>query len=194
LLRIYNITKGKDMEILSSSLDPETGLICPLILASNGAYVLTPCRGKSEQDVENFFKNSFAIGKLNSEKSIVWLANSTSNPDRYNTAFRKLTNAGIMVYELTYTKDNLPQTIVYQANEKPATAEFMKNQLNASEVNIPPPGVNVDKNKVDVIVVLGQNTPVEAAPPAYIPPPARISTTTTSTDESIIKTAPKSGN
>ena len=185
LLRIYNLTKGNEMQILASSLDPETGLICPLILASNGAYVLTPCRGKSEQDIQNFFQNSFAIGKLTAEKSIVWLANSTSNPDRYNTAFRKLTNAGLLVYELTYTKDNLPQTIVYQVNEKPATAEFVKNQLKASEVNLPPPGVNPSKDRVDVIVVLGQNAPVEAAPPAYIPPPARIPTTTTSTVESV---------
>ncbi len=178
LLRIYNLTKGKDIQILSSSLDPETGLICPLILASNGAYVLTPCRGKSEQDVANFFKNSFAIGKLSAEKSIVWLANSTANPDRYNTAFRKLTNAGLIVYELTYTKDNLPSTLVYEVNPKPATAEFIKNQLKATQTNVPPPGVNVVKERVDVIVVLGQNAPVENAPPAYIAPPARISTST----------------
>src|SRR6185369_12120258 len=100
------------------SLDPDTGLICPEILASNGAYVLTPCPNRTEADVANFFKNSFSIGKLNQEQSVVWLADSTKNPLAYNTAFRKLTNAGIKVFELGYTKDNLAQTIVYSTNPK----------------------------------------------------------------------------
>ena len=96
----------------------------------------------------------------------------------YDTAFRELTDAGLKVYQLSYSKDNLPQTIVYQVNPKPATAEFIKNTLNATEVTIPPPGVTVDKDKVDVIVVLGQNAPANPAPPLYVAPPARVATTT----------------
>ena len=181
LLRVNNLMKGKNIEILSSSLDPETNLICPLILASNGAYVLTPCPGKSEDDVKNFFKNSFSLGKLTQEKSTVWLANSTANSAAYNTAFRKLTNAGLQVYQLSYSKDNLPQTLVYQVNDKPATAEFIKNEFNATEVNLVPPGVTASKDKVDIIIVLGQNAPIEAAPKPYIAPPARVNTSTPAT-------------
>lgn len=181
ILRIFNLTKDKNMQTLSLSLDPDTGLICPEILASNGAYVLTPCPDKSEADVANYFKNSFSIGKLNQEQSTVWLADSTKNQAAYNTAFRKLTNAGLKVFALGYSKDNLAQSIVYAANPKPATVEFIKNTLNATEVTLPPPGVTVSKNKVDVIVVLGQNAPVETAPSLYIAPPARIPSTTPAT-------------
>jgi hypothetical protein len=181
LLRVYNLLEGRDVQIFSSSLDPETGIICPLILASTGAYVLTPCQGRSEEDVANFFKNSFSIGKIGGEKSIIWLADSTGNAQRYNTAFRKLTNAGLIVYQLSYTKDNLPQTIVYQANPKPATAEFIRNTLNGSDVNLPPPDMTVSKDRVDIIVVLGLNAPIEAAPAPYIRPPEKINTTTPET-------------
>jgi LCP family protein required for cell wall assembly len=191
IFRIYSITKDKNMQTLSLSLDPDTGLICPEILASNGAYVLTPCPDKSVEDVKNFFKNSFSIGKLKAEQSTVWLASSTGNKQAYDTAFRQLTDAGIVVYQLSYSNDNLSQTIVYQVNSKPATTEFIKNTLNATEVTLPPPGVTVTKGKVDVIIVLGQNAPVEAAPTPYVAPPARAPSTTTSTLDSVTSTTTK---
>ena len=134
---------------LSLSLDPDTHLICQEILASNGAYILTPCPDKSETDIQNFFKNSFSVGQINrSETATVWLASSTGNQAslRYRL-YRELTDAGMTVYQLNYSKDNLPQTIVYQVNPKPATAEFIKNTLNATEVTLPPPDVTVDKAK-----------------------------------------------
>ncbi len=191
IYRVYTLTKDKNMQTLSLSLDPDTGLICPEILASNGAYVLTPCPGKSIEDVQNFFKNSFSIGKLKSEQSTVWLASSTGNKEAYNTAFRQLTDAGLMVYQLSYSNDNLPQTIVYQVNPKPATTEFIKNTLNATEVTLPPPDVTVTKTKVDVIIVLGQNAPVEPAPAPYVAPPAKEPSTTTSTLDSTASTTTK---
>jgi len=181
IYRLYNLTKKQNMRTLSLSLDPDTGLICPEIMDSTGAYILTPCPDKSITDVQNFFKNSFSIGKLTAEKSTVWLANSTGSQQAYNTAFRDLTDAGLQVYQLSYSKDNLPQTIVYEANPKPAAAEFIKNTLNATEVTLPPPGVTVSKDRVDVIVVLGQNAPIESAPAPYIAPPARIPSTTPAT-------------
>jgi LCP family protein required for cell wall assembly len=184
MLELYNLVKSKNMSMISLSLDPSTNLICPEILASDGAYVLTPCPGKSDQDVQDFFKNSFAIGKITDEQATVWLASSTGNQAAYDTAFRALTDAGMTVYNLDYSKDELPQTIVYQANPKPATAEFIENELSATEASIPPPGVTVDKTKVDIIVVLGQNAPVEAAPPLYVAPPARSDTTTGDTSAS----------
>lgn len=177
MLRLNSIFRsGGIRNFLSLSLDPATGLICPEILASNGAYVLVPC--KSASDVENYFKDSFSIGKLAAEKSIVWLANSTSDKAVYNTAFRKLTNAGLTVYQLSYSPDNLGTSLVYEANPKPATVEFIENELHATAVNLPPPKVTIPKDKVDIIVVLGQNAPKEAEPILYIPPPARQASST----------------
>jgi LCP family protein required for cell wall assembly len=177
IFQLYNLVKGQNMQLLSLSLDPDTHLICPEILASTGAYVLTPCPGKSTTDVENFFKNSFAAAKLKQEAAIVWLASSTGNKQAYDTAFRLLTDAGLTVYNLSYNKDNLLSTLVYQVNPKPSSAEFIQNELSATAVNIPPPGVTVNSGKVDVIVVLGQNAPIQAAPDPYVAPPARTATT-----------------
>jgi len=176
LLRVNNLLKNKEVNVMSLSLDPDTGLICPEILASNSAYVLVPC--ESSDDVTNFFKNSFAAAKLKQEQSTVWLANSTNNPQVLTTAMRKLQTAGVTVYELNYSKDNLPQTTVYEVNPKPATAEYIANELGGVIVNLAPPGVTVDPKKVDVVVVLGQNAPAEAAPTPYIRPPAKVATTT----------------
>lgn len=178
LLKFYKILKEKNIKTLSLSLDGNTGLICDRILASNGAYVVIPCR--SEEDIENFFKNSFAIAKIKSEAAVVWLASSTGNTAAYNSAYRQLTEAGVFVYNLNYTKDNLENTLVYQLNPKPGTTEFIKNQLNATEVNLPPPGVNASKEKVDIIIVLGKNEAIRPTPVPYIPPPARVATSTES--------------
>jgi LCP family protein required for cell wall assembly len=192
LLRINSLINqngaSNSPKILSLSLDPETNLICPEILASNSAYVLVPC--KSTKDVENYFKNSFSIGKINAEKSIVWIGSSTGNKEAYNTAYRKLTDAGIIVYNLSYSKDNLQSTVVYQVNPKPGTAEFIANVLNGTQVTLPPPGVHVDSSKVDIIIILGQNAPVEVAPTPYIRPPAQVpASTTTSTITTLTPTS-----
>jgi len=157
IFRMYSIVKDHNIQkFLSLSLDPSTGLVCPEILEGNGAYVLTHCPGKTDGDVKNFFKNSFTVGKLYAEKSIVWMASSrTSGTQDYQEADKKLKSAGLTVWEVAFGKTNLPQTIVYQVNPKPATVEFIKNTLGATEVNLPPPGIKVDKSKVDIVVILG---------------------------------------
>lgn len=158
MFRIYQLTKEHQFnDILSLSLDPVTHLICPKILEDTGAYVLVPCEGKTPQDVQNYFKNSFAMGKLYQEKSVIWMANSTRDRNLYTNANAKLEDASLTVWEVPYTLQTFPQTIFYQANPKPATAEFLKNTLNATEVTLPPPGFKVDKNKVDIIVILGES-------------------------------------
>lgn len=189
LLHLYNISREENAQILSSSLDPETGLICSLILESTGAYVLTPCPGKSTEDVKNFFQNSLRVAKLQAEQPIVWLASSTGNKTAYQTAYRKLTNAGITVFELSYSKDDLPSTIVYMVNPKTATLEFITDVIKATEVNLPPPDVKIPKEKVDAVIILGTDAPSEPAPKPYVQPAARKATTTPETSTSTPSTA-----
>src|SRR5262249_6640670 len=79
LYRLYDITKGfNNDQLLSLPLDPASKLICSRILETNGAYVLVPCVGKTERDIENFFLNAFTIGKLARERSTVWISDSTN--------------------------------------------------------------------------------------------------------------------
>jgi len=160
ILHIYNLVKQKEIkDFVSLSLDPSTSLVCPEIRQETGAYTLVPCPGKTAGDIANFFKNAFTYGKITAEKSMVWLSNSTGDRKAYNEAVNKLTSAGITVLELPYKGQALSQNVFYQVNPKPATAEFIKNTLTATEAEVAPPGVNADKNKVDIIVILGGTNP-----------------------------------
>lgn len=156
LLRVYNLAKQKDIKtFISLNLDLSNSLVCPDILPDTGAYVLVPCPDKTAADIQNFFKNSFTFGKITAEKSVVWLSASGGDRAAYDQASNKLKQAGLTVWELPYKGQAPARNIFYQANPKPASAEFIKNTLNATEAALPPPGVKVDKTKVDVIVILG---------------------------------------
>ena len=125
IYELYSLVKDKNMQTLTLSLDPDTHLICQEISAADGAYILTPCADKSEQDIQNFFKNSFIAAKIKTEAATVWLASFTGDKAAYDTAFRQLTDAGVTVYQLDYSKDELPQTTAGSVNPEPATAESL---------------------------------------------------------------------
>ena len=156
MIHLYSLTKDYGHDgIASLSLDPETGLICPKTLESNGAFVLTLCPGKSNDDVVDFFKNSFAASTVATEQAVVWMADSTVAGNLYKKAEQTLTDNNITVYKLIYTGKPIRQTVVYPVNRKDGTINLIKDKLSASEVSLAPPGVKIDPNKVDVIVILG---------------------------------------
>lgn len=158
LLHVYNLIKDEDPStFITLNLDPTTSLICPVIREDTGAYTLAPCPGKSSTDVQNFFKNIFTFGKISEEKSVIWLSTSTGDKTEYEKVSNKLKEVGLTVWELSYKEEGLSQSVFYQVNKKPATAEFIKNSLGAREVSLPPPGVKTDKNNVDIIIILGEN-------------------------------------
>jgi len=158
LIRLYTLTKdfGSD-QVVSLSLDPATGLICPKILEESGAFVLTTCAGKRTEDIISFFKESFDSGAILAEKAVVWLADSSVSQQLYKQAEQELTSNGLTVYKVIYTGKALQQNVVYPVNQKAATIELIKNRLNASEVSLAPPGIKIDPAKVDVIVILGDS-------------------------------------
>lgn len=156
LLRAYGLSKdfGEDA-VISLSLDPSSGIICPQILEESGAFVITVCPGKTTQDVKDYFKNSFSTGQLTAEKAVVWLADSSATGKLYRKAEIELTNAGLKVYKVIYGGKPLTQSVVYSVNHKPSTSEYISKELDASPVTLPPPGIKIDASKVDVIVILG---------------------------------------
>ncbi len=158
MFHLFSLIKEHNLNsFISLSLDPATSLVCPKIMEDTGAYVLVPCEGKSEADIKNFFKNVFSLGKMVQEKSAIWLSTSSGDRTAYQQADQKLKETGLTVWELAYKGEALNKNIFYQVNPKPATAEFIKNTLNATEVTLPPPGVNINKEKVDVIIILGKS-------------------------------------
>ncbi|HMQ01803.1 MAG TPA: LCP family protein [Candidatus Doudnabacteria bacterium] len=158
MLRLYALTKDYESQnIISLSLDPTTGLICPRILEESGAFVLTTCAGKNAQSIIDFFQDSFDGGAIMSEKAVVWLADSTVSQKLYKTAETELAEAGLTVYKVIYTGKPLQQNIVYAINQKPATLNLIKDRMKASEVSLAPPGIKIDPAKVDMIIILGSN-------------------------------------
>ena len=158
LLRAYSLAKdfGPD-QISSLSLDEAGGLVCPQTLEESGAFVLTVCPGKTSEDIRNFFQNSFTSGQVSSEKATVWLADSSTTGKLYKKAEAELNNAGLTVYKVIYGGKPLTQSVVYNVNHKPSTTDYIINTLKASAVTLPPPGIKIDPNKVDVIVILGSS-------------------------------------
>ncbi len=159
MIRLYTITKDFNSDqIISLSLDPTSNLICPEILETNGAYVLTVCGGKTTEDIISYFKNSFETGQLTSEKATIWLADSTTAGKLYKKAEAELTSNGLTVLKVIYTGKPLSQTVVYPVNQKEATINLIKDKLKASEVSLAPPGIKIDPTKVDVIIILGDSS------------------------------------
>ena len=153
---LYNLIKEKNTtSFTSTSLDPTTGLICPYTQPDSGAYTLIPCSGKTTTDIENFFQNSFTLGPVIDEASKVYLIDTTAGKILLDGAQATLQSAGMAVSDIAYKGPALDQTVIYEVNPKPLSAAYITHNLNATEVNLPPPGVNIDSSKTDIIVLLG---------------------------------------
>ncbi len=172
LIRLAKI--GQDMnseQIVSSSLDPVTGLICPEIAAESGAYILVPCAGKSATDIQTFFQNALSIGKLSKEQSVVWIATQDQRTTEYRRVAALLEQAGLTVWPITYTDLSPEQSVVFQVNPKPATTQFLIQKLQGREVTVAPPNIKIDATRSDVILILGNNLPAEFAKPLPVVTP-----------------------
>lgn len=157
ILKLYNHLKEKQVKSLQvNSLGSQETLICPGRIEETQAWVLVPCPGKTKQDVKDYFKNSFVLGKIKEEKPLVWLANSTNKTVLYEQTEKQLAEVGFTVLQLDYEKNELEQNVVYNLNEKPASLEYIVNTLNAKKTYTPPPGIKADPAKVDIIVILGK--------------------------------------
>lgn len=156
MFHLYEIGKKFSRDnIISLSLDPATGLVCDGKQEETGAYVLIPCPDVTKTDIRDFFQNSFTTTALSGEKSLVWLADSSKTGKLYTKAAKILKDAGATVVQLSYTGTPLTQNVVYQINNKPDTLKYIKDNLSASEVTLPPPGIKINKDKADFIVILG---------------------------------------
>lgn len=159
LLRLARIgQKIEHANIITTSLDPATGLICPQI-TEDGAYILAPCAGRSAQDVKDYFTNAQAIGKLAKEKGVVWIATTEPKGATYRRVSDAFTAAGLTVWPITYSDVQPEQSVLYQVNQKPATTDYIKTTLQAREVSLPPPNIKIDATRSDIILILGSKLP-----------------------------------
>ncbi len=182
MLKLYGLSKDFGQEsIVSLNLDPSTNLICPEILQSNGAYVLSPCPGKKNSDIQNFFKNSFDSAQAQAQQATIWLADSTTGEKNYNAAEKELKALGLTVYKVTYSSTPISKTVYYQVNDKPGPAEMIQKEFGASKVTLPPSGIKIDKSKVDILVIIGTD---------YVAPQGTVQSATTKAPTTPTPTVP----
>lgn len=158
LLHLYTLLKDYSKnDIISLSLDPDTGLVCNSI-TEDGAYILSPCTGKTKADIEAYFKDSFnSSAAVATQHGIVWLADTNKSPATYKAAEKKLSAAGFTVYNFNFAGVPLDQTLVYSVNDIPGAVDFITSSLHATTVTVPPPGIKIDKTKVDLLIILGKD-------------------------------------
>ncbi|MBP9686526.1 MAG: LCP family protein [Candidatus Doudnabacteria bacterium] len=188
LIRLAKIGQEIDTQnILSTSLDPATGLVCPEIAEESGAYILLPCAGKTTTDIQNFFQYALEIGKLSKEKSVIWIATQDQRTASYRRVAALLEQAGLTVWPITYTDLTPEQSVVFQVNAKPATAQFLTQELMGREVTVAPPNIKIDATRSDIILILGSKLPTELTKPlpAITPRPSTTPTASPTPTRSI---------
>jgi hypothetical protein len=174
LLRLARIgQKVNSGSIVSTSLDPATGLVCSDITEDTKAYILVPCYGKTTDDIQGFFKNALSIGKLGKEKSVIWIATKDPRATSYKRIESTLTEAGLTVWPISYSDVEPEQSVIYQVNAKPATTEYLKHILSAREVSVPPPNIKIDAGRSDIVLILGDNIPARFTKPLPAPLPPK---------------------
>ncbi len=164
LLALAGKFRDGGTSIRGADIDLDGGLICPQIIEETGAYVLVPCPGRGIADVRRFFELAPAIAAAGAEKPTVWLS-APPGTSRKRDAERVLKDAHIPYFELPYDASSTATSVMYQVSPKPGTAAYLKGALDLTEVTLPPPGVKVSPEKVDVIIVIGP----EAKPDGSVP-------------------------
>lgn len=129
LLRLSEIMRNKDVKIISQSLDPDTGLICPDTTGPLG-YILINCPGITDRDIKNVFTNGFQGAQVREEKASVILENAGTATELYSSIKSQLLAAGVTVYEVPYKGLPLQNSVLYEITSKPATISYLEDKLN----------------------------------------------------------------
>jgi LCP family protein required for cell wall assembly len=151
LLHLQQMVSSGSFQILTKNLDVTTNLICNSTLPSDGEYILTPCDGISDQQVEQFFdidpsaSSSLAIAAAmaKSENASVIIENADPTDLKTTTLFQTLEkefdSAGINYYPVIYKGQPISQSVLYEKDSKPQTEAFVETLLGSKIVAQPLP-------------------------------------------------------
>lgn len=134
VLHLASILKNGTWQITSHSLDLSTNLICENANSPIG-YILQPCPGVNQQQINDFFTAAFSPVK--NEAASVILENAGASQDYYNSTLAQLTVEGMTVYQVNYKGLPLTQTALYKINDKPATISYLEKLLNVQAMPKP---------------------------------------------------------
>jgi LCP family protein required for cell wall assembly len=151
LLHLQQLFASGNYQILTKNLDISTNLICNSTLPEDGEYVLKPCDGISDQQIENFFdldantSSSLAIAAAaaKSENASVIIENSDpadlKTTALFQTLEKELDTAGINYYPVIYKGQPISQSVLYEKDSRPKTEAFIETLLGSNIVAQPLP-------------------------------------------------------
>jgi len=129
MLHLAQMIKGSDFQILSQTLDNSSGLICNGS-TTDGIFILQPCTGTTDAQIQDFFKNGFQSAQLGNEHASVIIENMGTDNALYGQVLNNLHQAGSTIYEVPYRGIALTQSVLYEISPAPLTEKFIEDQLH----------------------------------------------------------------
>ncbi len=162
LRRLYNLTKDvEEKNILSQTLDGESGLICDYIAPEDGQYLLIPCAGFEDfQAIRKFWKNQFLSARLAQENPKIEIQNAAKSQ-----ALAGYTASLLAMPRLQITTGNFPgetnyvESVIYDntGGQKPNTLSYLQNTLGIKTAVGPYPFQNLTAGGADFVIIVTED-------------------------------------
>ncbi len=158
LKALYDLTRElKKENIISSGIDPESGLVCDQIEEETGAYILVPCAGLLDlSGIRNFFHDQFIVGGLRKENSIVEIQNASGIEFLGGRAKSYLAAPFLQISSANFQgQARYQESILYDntKGQKPETRKYLQNKLGLPAASSPFPFSMANPN-ADFVIIL----------------------------------------
>src|SRR3989344_3096200 len=159
LRRLYDLTKDAEQEnILSQSLDDESGLLCDYISPEDGAYLLVPCQGFGDfSAIREFWKNQFVDARLASENPRIEIQNAATGEPLagYTAGLLKMPHVKPILGN--FTGDAVyAQSVIYDntGGKKPQTLSYLQDTLKIKTASSPFPFSTLATDGADFVIIV----------------------------------------
>lgn len=159
LRRLYDLTKNTKQEnILSQSLDDESGLLCDYIAPEDGAYLLIPCNGVGDfSAIREFWKNQFVDARLAAENPKIEIQNAAAGEPlaSYTTSLLRMPH--IKPLTGNFTGDAVyVQSVIYDntGGKKPHTLSYLQDRLQIKTASSPFPFSTLGIGGADFVIIV----------------------------------------
>ena len=150
IVHLATILNGNP-QIISQSIDQDSGLVCPQILQPSGEYVLNLCDGVTDSQIQSYFQNGLIDAPLRDENASITIEDSGSDTPLFNQIKTNLLNANLTVKVVAYKGIPLSQSVLYALNPKPATESYIKNTFQIPTS----PAPNELNATTDLVLIVG---------------------------------------
>ena len=159
LRRLYDLTKDMKQEnILSQSLDDESGLLCDYIAPEDGAYLLIPCAGFGDfSAIRELWKNQFVDARLAIENPRIEIQNAATGDPLASFTAGLLNMPHIKPLLGNFTGDAVyTQSVIYDntGGKKPHTLSYLQEALKIKTASSPFPFQTLGQGGADFVIIV----------------------------------------